>query len=58
MIEAKREELHEKAKNLAFHYYVRSGQVPPLVAGIIGVTASAEAFEQALHKYSLVARIN
>jgi hypothetical protein len=52
MIEDKRNELHEKAYNLAFHYYIRSGQVPPLVAAIASVTSSKAAFETAMRKYS------
>jgi hypothetical protein len=47
-LELRRTELHEKAQNLAFHYYIRSGIVPPLVAGIVAVTSSPEAFKTAL----------
>jgi hypothetical protein len=47
-LDTRRAELHDKAQNLAFHFYIRSGKVPPLIAGIAEVTSTTEAFKTAL----------
>ncbi len=52
MFEKERKELHEKAVNLAFAFYLRKGRILPIINEVAALTASPDIFAKALHKFN------